>query len=116
MAEVTIRYCSPCRYLPKAIQDADAILKEFGESLSALRLVLGDHGEYVRWEYLPADQSSVLRSIRRRRAPKPRRARVAGATRLMRRLRAWVKAVRETPGGPIDSGLVYRATLRERVR
>ena len=71
--------------------------------------------EYVRWEYLPADQSSVLRSIRRRRAPKPRRARVAGATRLMRRLRAWVKAVRETPGGPIDSGLVYRATLRERV-
>ena len=44
MAEVTIRYCSPCRYLPKAIQDADAILKEFGESLSALRLVPGDHG------------------------------------------------------------------------
>src|SRR2546425_13195673 len=72
--------------------------------------------EYVRWQYLPADQSSVLRSIRRRRAPKPRRARVAGATRLMRLLRAWVKAVRETPGGPIDSGLVYRATLRERVR
>src|SRR3989442_8825328 len=46
MAEVTIRYCSPCRYLPKAIQDADAILKEFGESLSALRLVPGDHGVY----------------------------------------------------------------------
>ena len=46
MAEVTIRYCSPCRYLPKAIQDADAILKELGESLSALRLVPGDHGVY----------------------------------------------------------------------
>jgi selenoprotein W-related protein len=46
MAEVTIRYCSPCRYLPKAIQDADAILKEFGETLSALRLVPGDHGVY----------------------------------------------------------------------
>ncbi len=46
MAEVTIRYCAPCRYLPKAIQDADAILKEFGETLSALRLVPGDHGVY----------------------------------------------------------------------
>ena len=46
VAEVTIRYCSPCRYLPKAIQDADAILKEFGETLSALRLIPGDHGVY----------------------------------------------------------------------
>ena len=46
MAEVTIRYCAPCRYLPKAIQDADAILKEFGETLSALRLVPGGHGVY----------------------------------------------------------------------
>lgn len=46
MAEVTIRYCSPCRYLPKAIQDADAILKEFGEALSSLKLVPGDHGVY----------------------------------------------------------------------
>lgn len=46
MAEVTIRYCAPCRYLPKAIQDADAILKEFGGTLSALRLVPGDHGVY----------------------------------------------------------------------
>jgi selenoprotein W-related protein len=46
MAEVTIRYCAPCRYLPKAIQDADAILKEFGETLSALRLVPADHGVY----------------------------------------------------------------------
>lgn len=71
--------------------------------------------EYVRWEYRPADRSSVIRSIRRRRTPKPRRVRVAGATRLLRRLRAWVKVVRGTPGGPIDSGVVYRATLRERV-
>ena len=46
MAEVTIRYCAPCRYLPKAIQDADAILKEFGEELSGLRLVPGAHGVY----------------------------------------------------------------------
>ena len=71
--------------------------------------------EYVRWEYRPADRPTVLRSIRRRQAPKPRRVRVAAATRFVRRLRAWVKAVRATPAGPIESGLVYRATWRERV-
>lgn len=41
-----IRYCVPCRYQSKAIQDADAILKAFGQALSALRLVPGDHGVY----------------------------------------------------------------------
>lgn len=46
MPEVTITYCLPCRYQPKAIQDADAILKEFGEELSDLRLVPGDRGVY----------------------------------------------------------------------
>ncbi|MGI0147935.1 MAG: SelT/SelW/SelH family protein [Thermoplasmata archaeon] len=46
MPEVLIRYCLPCRYQAKAIQDADAILKEFGGELSALRLVPGDHGVY----------------------------------------------------------------------
>ncbi|MFA5896446.1 MAG: Rdx family protein [Thermoplasmata archaeon] len=46
MAEVTIKYCLPCRYQFKAIQDADAILKEFGGRLSGLRLVPGDHGVY----------------------------------------------------------------------
>lgn len=46
MPEVLIRYCLPCRYQTKAIQDADAILKEFGGELSALRLVPGDHGVY----------------------------------------------------------------------
>ena len=46
MTEVTIRYCLPCRYQFKAIQDADAILKELGPQLSALRLVPGDHGVY----------------------------------------------------------------------
>ncbi|HWM51499.1 MAG TPA: Rdx family protein [Thermoplasmata archaeon] len=46
MPEVLIRYCLPCRYQPKALQDADAILKEFGPELSALRLVPGDHGVY----------------------------------------------------------------------
>jgi len=46
MPEVLIRYCLPCRYQPKAMQDADAILKEFGPELSGLRLVPGDHGVY----------------------------------------------------------------------
>jgi len=46
MTEVTITYCVPCRYQFKAIQDADAILKEFGTRLSGLRLVPGDHGVY----------------------------------------------------------------------
>ena len=46
MPEILIRYCLPCRYQPKAMQDADAILKEFGPALSGLRLVPGDHGVY----------------------------------------------------------------------
>ena len=46
MAEVTITYCVPCRYQFKAVQDADAILKAFGQRLSGLRLVPGDHGVY----------------------------------------------------------------------
>src|SRR5207244_10539158 len=46
MTEVVIRYCLPCRYQPKAMQDADAILKEFGPVVSGLRLVPGDHGVY----------------------------------------------------------------------
>jgi selenoprotein W-related protein len=46
MPEVSITYCVPCRYQFKAIQDADAILKEFGSRLSALRLIPGDKGIY----------------------------------------------------------------------
>ena len=46
MAEVTIRYCVPCRYQSKAVQDADAILREFGTGLEGVRLVPGEHGVY----------------------------------------------------------------------
>lgn len=46
MTEVSITYCLPCRYQFKAMQDADAILKEFGQRLSGLRLIPGDHGVY----------------------------------------------------------------------
>ena len=73
-----------------------------------------DLAEYVRWEYRPADRSSVIRSIKRRRTT-TRRVPFAGAARIARRLRAWAKDLRETTGGPIGSGLVYRVTLREKV-
>lgn len=46
MAEVTITYCVPCRYQHKAMEDADAILKEYAPRLDDLRLVPGDHGVY----------------------------------------------------------------------
>lgn len=46
MPEVSITYCVPCRYQAKALQDADAILREFGERLTDLRLVPGDDGVY----------------------------------------------------------------------
>src|SRR5207302_10275947 len=46
MLEVLNPYCLPCRYQPQAMQDAVAILKEFGPELSGLRLVPGDHGVY----------------------------------------------------------------------
>lgn len=46
MPEVTITYCVPCRYQFKALQDADAILREFGERLNALHIIPGDHGVY----------------------------------------------------------------------
>jgi selT/selW/selH-like putative selenoprotein len=46
MVEVTITYCVSCRYQFKAIQDADAILKEFGERLTGIRLVPGNRGVY----------------------------------------------------------------------
>ncbi len=46
MPEVTITYCVPCRYQFKALQDADAILKEYGERLTSLRLVPGNRGVY----------------------------------------------------------------------
>jgi len=46
MPEVSITYCVPCRYQHKALEDADAILKEFGERLTGLRLVPGANGVY----------------------------------------------------------------------
>lgn len=84
MPEVLIRYCLPCRYQTKAIQDADAILKEFGGELSALRLVPGDHGVYDvevdgdlvfslgRAERFP-DTAELIQTIRARIEPRKSR-------------------------------------------
>ncbi|OGS64836.1 MAG: hypothetical protein A3K59_11585 [Euryarchaeota archaeon RBG_19FT_COMBO_69_17] len=46
MVDVSITFCVPCRFQQKAIQDADAILKEFGRRLASVRLVTGDDGVY----------------------------------------------------------------------
>lgn len=86
MPEILIRYCLPCQYQAKAIRDADAILKEFGGELSALRLVPGDHGVYDvevdgdlvfsldRAERFP-ETSELIQTIRAR--IKPRKSRKA---------------------------------------
>src|SRR3989304_874276 len=46
VVDVPITFCVPCRFQQKAIQDADAILKEFGRRLASVRLVTGDDGVY----------------------------------------------------------------------
>ena len=74
-----------------------------------------DLAQYVRWEYGPADRSSVIRSIRRHGSATRRRVRVARPTGIVRQVRSWVKALRGAPGGPIESGVVHRAMLRQKV-
>src|SRR3989475_11274666 len=85
------------------IFDAHGIVSEFVRN--------PDLAEYVRWEYRPADRSSVIRSIKRRRTA-TRRVRFALARRVARRLRAWGKDPRETTGGAVGTGLVYPGDLR----
>jgi selenoprotein W-related protein len=46
MPEVSITFCVPCRYQQKAIQDADAILRQFGQRITDVRLVPGERGVY----------------------------------------------------------------------
>ncbi len=83
MPEVTITYCVPCRYQFKAIQDADAILKEFGQRLTGLRLIPGDRGVYDvaldgtvlfslnKAEHFP-ETKELLETLRPRIPPAPR--------------------------------------------
>ncbi len=46
MVTVEIKYCSPCKYLPLALRQAELLLNEFGLKIKALKLVPGDHGVY----------------------------------------------------------------------
>jgi len=83
MPEVTITYCVPCHYQQKAMQDADAILKQFGQRLAGVRLVPGDHGVYDvhldgqlvfsldKAEHFP-ESSELLDAIRARMPPPTR--------------------------------------------
>ncbi len=86
MTEVTITYCVPCRYQFKAMQDADAILKEFGQRLTGLRLIPGDRGVYdvaldghvlfslTKAEHFPETQELLEKLRRKIPPPRARRA------------------------------------------
>jgi len=46
MVTVEIKYCVPCKYLPLAMKHTEQLLTEFGEDITAVRLVPGDQGVY----------------------------------------------------------------------
>ena len=43
---VEIKYCVPCKYLPLALKHTEQLLAEFGDEITAVKLVSGDHGVY----------------------------------------------------------------------
>src|SRR3989441_10961082 len=77
------------------IFDAQGIVSEYVRN--------PDLAEYVRWEYRPADRSSVIRSIKRRRTA-TRRGPVAATARVARRPPGRMKDVPGTTGGPSAAG------------
>jgi selenoprotein W-related protein len=46
MVTVEIKYCVPCKYLPLAMKHTEQLLTEFGEDITAVKLVPGDQGVY----------------------------------------------------------------------
>jgi len=46
MVTVEIKYCVPCKYLPLAMKHTEQLLTEFGEEITAVRLVPDDMGVY----------------------------------------------------------------------
>jgi selenoprotein W-related protein len=46
MVTVEIKYCVPCKYLPLAMKHTEQLLSEFGEDITAVKLVPGDQGVY----------------------------------------------------------------------
>ncbi|WP_049983126.1 SelT/SelW/SelH family protein [Halorubrum sp. BV1] len=47
MTRVEIEYCVPCGMLNRARDVAEAVLRQFGESLDEVALVTGDDGVFV---------------------------------------------------------------------
>jgi selenoprotein W-related protein len=43
---ITIEYCVPCGYAPRATWTAQELLAPFADSISGLNLVPGDHGVF----------------------------------------------------------------------
>ena len=43
---VEIKYCVPCKYLPLALKHTEQLVTEFGDEITAVKLVSGDHGVY----------------------------------------------------------------------
>ncbi len=46
MVTVEIKYCAPCKYLNLALRHSEQLLNEFGEEITALKLIPGDRGVY----------------------------------------------------------------------
>ena len=46
MVTVEIKYCVPCKYLNLALKHSEQLFNEFGQDITALKLVTGDHGVY----------------------------------------------------------------------
>lgn len=47
MTTVEIEYCVPCGMLDRALTVEEAILRQFGDQLERVSLVMGDHGIFV---------------------------------------------------------------------
>jgi selenoprotein W-related protein len=43
---ITIEYCVPCGYAPRATWTAQELLAPFADSISELKLIPGDHGVF----------------------------------------------------------------------
>lgn len=47
MTTVDIEYCVPCGMLDRALTVEEAIVRQFGDQLERISLVMGDHGIFV---------------------------------------------------------------------
>ena len=47
MTTIEIEYCVPCGMLERALTVEEAIVRQFGDRLDRVSLVMGDHGIFV---------------------------------------------------------------------